>query len=252
MGYELREYSFGETIGKGFNLYFNNLPPLFPIALLCQIPSVLLINWQPVAVKPEWGKLAIFFLLNTFCQSFLSAGIIYLVSRKFLKERELSFNQNMGSILSLIMPLIMLSILVGIKVGVASLLLLIPGIVVSLGYSVASNVLVIERKSVTKSMKRSWDLTKGDKGRIFLLLLVGVIIVACIQQPLVYVIRKILPTGKLTVYLNLIVSAIFQPIQSCILVVIYFNLRIKKEGFDIEHLIQQFSLVGERDRSVEG
>lgn len=42
MNYELRQYSFGETIGKGFNLFFNNFVALVLAALICQLPVIVL------------------------------------------------------------------------------------------------------------------------------------------------------------------------------------------------------------------
>jgi energy-coupling factor transporter transmembrane protein EcfT len=42
--------------------------------------------------------------------------------------------------------------------------------------------------------------------------------------------------------LQFVSGSLVAPFYSCIMVLIYFNLRIEKEGFDVEHLVNQFSL----------
>jgi len=258
MIYELKEYSFGETIGKGFNLYFNNFIQIFLISLLCRAPLILVMryfNWlnpDQLAKSFNFARFGVVMPTSLITQSILSAWIIYLVSKKFLEDSSIFSDQKAISFLPKLFPIIGLSIVVGLLTILGALALIIPGIIIALGYSVATNVLVIEGKTIGKSMKRSWELTKGDKGRIFGLLFVTCIIVICIRTPLSFVLRFLLKDKELLTYLSMILSALTGPIQSCILVVIYFNLRIKKEGFNIEHLAEQFSLANHYSSSVEG
>lgn len=249
MIYELKEYSFGETIGKGFNLYFNNFIQIFLISILCQIPLMLIMrfnNWlNPARLaigSYNFIQIGMLALVNITIQSILAACVIYLISKKFLDDSSTPLNQKSVSIMRLIIPVAGLSIVVGFLTILGLLALVFPGIIIALGYSVAANVLVVEGKDIRKSMRRSWDLTKGQKGQILGLFIVAGIITACIQQPLLYVLKLLLKNSEWAPYLQLFISALIEPINACILVVIYFNLRIKKEGFNIEHLTRQFSL----------
>ena len=53
------------------------------------------------------------------------------------------------------------------------LFLLVPGIIIYIMFCVSLPVLTEERAGVTGSLKRSRELTKGSRWRIFLLLLIG-------------------------------------------------------------------------------
>ena len=52
-----------------------------------------------------------------------------------------------------------------------------------------------------------------------------------------------------------LVDILITPIGACIFILIYFNLKIEKEGFDLEHLVDQFGngapLTGANDQSLE-
>lgn len=255
MNYELRQYSFGETIGKGFNLYFNNFIPIVIISLVCHIPQMLLIRYSNTSHISRFHHLmgftnflymgVVLFLTITLA-AFLSAWIIHLVSKKFLENSSIVYDNKKTTIFPLVLPILGLSILVGFFTVICMLPVVVPGIIVSLGYSVASTVLVVERKKIWGSMKRSWDLTKGYKGTIFGFVFVIAIISFSINVTLTAFLRLLHLDPQLLPYLTQVVNSFTAPIHACVTVVIYFNLRIEKEGFNIEHLAQQFTLPEEQ------
>ncbi|MGD8401199.1 MAG: hypothetical protein PVH64_09755 [Bacillota bacterium] len=251
MNYELRQYSFGETIGKAFNLYFNNFMILVLISLLCQMPVVFMFQFAGLlnlsqGLQPDWPafliKMALFGLTGLVVWAFLTAIVINLVAKKFLEASSGSIAHQTASGLSLILPVAGLSILVGLFTWLWTMLFVIPGIIAWLSYSVASAVLVIERQTIRQSIRRSKFLTKGKRWGIFGLLIVMGIIISLINQSLVLLLHFCNLSPGVLVYLDHAVSALTGPIQACLMVVIYFNLRIEKEGFNIEHLARQFSL----------
>jgi hypothetical protein len=257
MSYELKQYSFGETIGKGFNLYFNNFISVVLVSILCQIPVAILMGSmfsdlsRGTIGASYFYNMGLLFFLSIIVGAFLSAYIIHVVSGKFLEIVPAGQYNISRSILPYVFPIIGLSIVVGLVTMLGMILLIIPGIIIALGYSLATEVMVIEKQKIGESMRRSWSLTKGKKWHIFLILLVSGIITICINQPLSWMLGLLKLDPQLTLYLGYLVSAITAPISACILVVVYFNIRIEKEGFNIEHLTQQFSLVDQPDTSVE-
>jgi hypothetical protein len=70
------------------------------------------------------------------------------------------------------LPLIGLFILMGLAMFLGLVLLVVPGILVILRWSVAAPVLVMEGRGIQASMGRSAALTEGRRGGIFLLFLV--------------------------------------------------------------------------------
>jgi hypothetical protein len=60
----------------------------------------------------------------------------------------------------------------GILTVVGFILLIVPGVLLALRWSVAAPALVLEGRSLTEAMGRSADLTKDRRGSIFLLFLI--------------------------------------------------------------------------------
>ena len=133
MSYELRQYSFGETIGKGFNLYFNNFISIVLVSLLCQLPMALLLNNISSDIsRGTFGasyfyNLGLLMVLNIVVSAFLSAYIILLVSKKFLDINPAGPENRSTSILPYIFPIIGLSLLVGLFTMLGMIALVVPG-----------------------------------------------------------------------------------------------------------------------------
>lgn len=260
MNYELRQYSFGETIGKGFNLYFNNFIPIVLVSLLCQVPNVLF-NRATNFIKDTsnfsfidanyFVQMIGIFLASILVQCFLSAYIIHWVSKKFLENNPAGPDYHITSIFPYILPVIGLSFVIGFAIVFGFLAFIIPGIIIALGFSVATEVLIIEKRRIRESMTRSWILTKGRKGTVFLIVMLTMLIIVGMNQVTLLLLRLSHLNTELISYLEIAISAITNPIQSCIMIVVYFNLRIEKEGFNIEHLTDQFTRADSPESSVE-
>lgn len=264
MNYELRQYSFGETIGKGFNLFFNNFVALVLAALICQLPVIVLaevfglttLGQSPIVESGvPWGVLGgsiTVAFVNIVSMAALSAFVYHVVSRKVLGGEAPGGGNALIPIMAKVFPIILLSFLVGIYTVLWGFLFIIPGIVASLRYSMATAVLVVENTGVKEAIGRSKELTEGRKGRIFGWIFITSLIIACINQPFSGLAVMVTKDIRILTVAGYLVGACTAPIYSCILAVIYFNLRIEKEGFNIEHLTEQFSLAEEPPQTLEG
>jgi len=252
MKYELRHLSFGETLGEAFNLYFDNFIPLFFITLVSSIPAFVLVQTTRFgrsvsSTESVLMNLLILLVLYVGVNTIATALIIELISKKYLKQHQ-SIGQYIQNVLPLIFPIIGLSILVVIIIGVGLVLFIIPGIYFTLGLIPASLILIVERKKVMESISRSFFLTGGKKLEIFGFVLVLGLIGFAVQKgtelimPMIAGMDASLDTRFLI--FNIIahlVQILVTPISSCVYILIYFNLRIEKEGFDLEHLVDQFA-----------
>ncbi len=61
--------------------------------------------------------------------------------------------------------------IVAAAAGAATLLLIVPGVLVGLGLALAPAITVIEEAPLDRAMSRSWSLASGRRGRIFLFVL---------------------------------------------------------------------------------
>jgi len=150
--------------------------------------------------------------------------------------------------------------------GSAALLVVIPlagyGIWMLLRLSLAFPACVVEQMGAWCSIKRSFSLSQGSKGRILLLyVLVGAlgwILSIAVMLPLT-ILLYLIPgmnspqnTQAAGVAMLLIVygsafavQALVEPIYGIALVLFYYDQRIRKEGYDIELLMQQAGMAPE-------
>jgi hypothetical protein len=269
MKYELKTLSFGDTLGTAFTMYLDNFVILFTICLVISIPLIVFSLYisQAAIVLSNSGDamslltLGILFILYYVLSSAVETGlIINYVSHKYLGE-EINIKDLLVGMQSHILPLIGLSLLVGLCIAASFVLAIIPflgvfliviyAIYMSIRFILSTQVLVLENRGVIESMKRSWELTKGKK-----LIILGFIIInslialffnyitSSLSENIIGAIGfKILLIESVISYISMSLVA---PFSACVYVLIYFNIRIEKEGFALEHLADQF-LPGEEE-----
>ncbi|MGB7845097.1 MAG: hypothetical protein WBL63_05735 [Candidatus Acidiferrum sp.] len=156
-----------------------------------------------------------------------------------------AYTRAKGSILIVIGILIMS----GLATLVGMIFLIIPGIYLACRLAVSVPVAIVEQESPVASMERSMELTKDYAGQMFLLLLlVGVlewVVSALLQAPVMFftitaAVAKQQPSIGVTVYSYVaafVSQVVVGPIGTISASLMYFNLRVRKEGFDIQHLL---------------
>jgi hypothetical protein len=147
------------------------------------------------------------------------------------------------------------AVMILVVATVAFILLLIPaGIytaLMALRYSLALPACVIENTKARASIRRSIDLSKGSRGRIFVLgLLVAIIKIglALLSQAFV-IVAAYRHHGEVPPALNALsqIIAFFTntfvgPIYAAGITLFYYDQRMRKEGFDIEWMMQAAGL----------
>ncbi|HEV8197090.1 MAG TPA: hypothetical protein VGP87_10650, partial [Gemmatimonadales bacterium] len=100
----------------------------------------------------------------------------------------------------------------------------------------------------TQAMGRSWELTKGFRGKV-LLTMICVGLMFMVPTITVSVIWGILgaSTGRVMVIgtevLTSLLTILINPFFYVVLTVLYYDLRVRKEGFDLELLATQMAPV---------
>jgi uncharacterized membrane protein len=136
----------------------------------------------------------------------------------------------------------------GLAVMLGFLLLFIPGVILVVGLALAIPAVVLEpRTSASGALSRSWELTRGARWRIFGL---GITLLVLLYVPVVAItglFALLLPQsagmfggGSLGMVMAIAVAGLVQmfiyPLFYCVLTVTYYDLRVRKEGFDLELL----------------
>jgi hypothetical protein len=147
-------------------------------------------------------------------------------------------------------------VLVFLLVTIGFLLLIfiafVYGVVMTLRYALAMPACVIEDLEVRGAIRRSIDLSKGARGRIFVLfLLIGVIKLGLVGiTQAVFVVMVFKNHGQVTPLVSAIsqVVAFFTntfigPIGGTGVALFYYDQRVRKEGYDIEWMMQAAGLI---------
>jgi hypothetical protein len=126
------------------------------------------------------------------------------------------------------------------------------GVWMSLRYSLAVPACVVEELRATPAIKRSIELSEGSRGRIFVLGLlvyaVRTLLGILFGFPMIALALKHpgqplpLPWMVLAQIGSFVTSALIGPIYSTGLTLFYYDQRIRKEGFDIDWMMQAAGL----------
>jgi hypothetical protein len=149
------------------------------------------------------------------------------------------------------------AIIIGVS-GLAFLLLLVPvgiyTILMGLRYALALPACVVENLKARPALRRAIELSKGSRGRIFVLgLLVGVIklgLIGITQIPIFLLGAAFKNHGQLSPGLTAIsqiiaffTNSFLGPIYAAGITLFYYDQRVRKEGYDIEWMMQAAGLV---------
>lgn len=216
-------------------------------------------------------------VIRYFAGLFLTASAIRIIADSYLGRRpELSDALAMGG--SKIMPLFLVGLgkglllgLIAVVIGVfaaitfprvatggaaglfAVLLTILAGcwfiVYVACGYAVTTPVVVLEELNASSdAFGRSWDLTRGFKLKIFLIFLVAMVVVFVPGIAIGALGAALTPDARMLGQAIEILSAalpiLLTPLFSCVLTLVYYDLRVRREAFDLEVLSEQLGAGG--------
>jgi hypothetical protein len=135
---------------------------------------------------------------------------------------------------------------VGLRVLLGFILLIVPGILWMLSYAVTVPVVMMEGTKARESMQRSRDLTQGERGKVFgVMFIVGIIgfLPAMAVGALCRVILDVDSQSGVLIQemLSNLVSLFIWPLGIIGAILLYYDFRIRKEGFDLEMLGRVFA-----------
>lgn len=258
----LRPMTLGQVLDTTFSLYKRNfwlfvgitsIPFLAVLILQVGAAALQLSRPSPQPASPALASGAIvggivFLLAYFLLAGAAQAATIFAVSDLYLGRAATvrgSFRKVGGKAFRVILVLL----LVGLAVGVGFLLLIIPGIILFCRTAVAVPASMLEDTKAVGSIERSMQLTKGFAMQIFLIFLLvwvlSYIALLIFQVPFAYLqgatahARQTLVFGMLALqHLSSFLSNVLVgPIGTIAFSLMYYNLRVRKEAFDIQHLM---------------
>jgi hypothetical protein len=270
---QLRPLGVGEILDVGIKIYGRNWLTLWKIVVFVILPAQILVNIIEISALPAGDTISsggarlspfggtisaqgtiskhdlIVFvvgyiaalLLNFAAGRFAQAGCFRAVADAYLGE-EVNWRSSLRFALRRLPAVIVLAVVSGIVVGLATLLCIFPGVYFYVAFSVAVPVLLVEGAGPIRSLGRSRELVQGRWWGALGVALVGYFLVALVSLALTSLIvgvafanpsRSTVSGFVLSTLAATLGSMIATPAAAAFTTVLYIDLRVRKEGFDL-------------------
>lgn len=250
IGYE-RRFQIGRVISNAVDVVVRNFLLCAGLSLLFVGLPQMLFRWlilapmmltgnriAPGMMGAYFGYAGLLGLVNLALGVVLSAALVR-AAIEHLSGRTPRIGECLMTALRLALPLIVMFILIGIAVTIGLMLLIVPGVILMLGWALVVPVMVQERRGIIESMSRSRELARGTKWSLFGLYLV-VLVAAWMLQSMVMMAQ--MTSGPLvTAVAAGLVAAFVALVYACIPAAAYVELRAVKEGASVQELAEVFA-----------
>jgi uncharacterized membrane protein len=233
------DFRVGQVLSRTFAVLSRNLLPFCLVTAIATLPSLLIFTPRVgVGTTGSAAALLFFGVLAAIVLNALSEAIVLYGAFEDMRGRRVDLVESFKIGLRRFLPVVGVALLVGLLTGLASILLVVPGLIVYTMLFVSMPACIVEQLGPIKSMGRSADLTKGNRWRVFGLWLLAVLasaIVGLILQALASV-----GGPMLVLALKLIWGALWGAFNAIMVVVTYHDLRVAKEGVDTDQIASVF------------
>jgi hypothetical protein len=256
---QLRPLSTGELLDRTFSLYRSHFVVFFGIAALphlCVLASqCLALAFQSPGTPMSgvsrtfvWGMGAA--ILSIAVSAASHAATVIAVSQVHL-DRPAGVMDSFSKVKSRIAAVIGLSFSVGFLVILGCIALIVPGVLLAVRWSLAVPAMVLENKGIGDAMSRSTELTMGNRGRVFVIWLLFVILnigfnwllhwpieVAAEVSTRVALHHAAAGWQVASLVATFLSVCLVGPLATIAFSLVYFDERVRKEAFDLQLMMK--------------
>jgi hypothetical protein len=267
---DLRPLSMGELLDRTFSLYRRHFALFIGIAAIPHL-LVLALQLTQLALMPAAARVALppasqfqaasralstggtlgfiglallGVIVYVVAYLFSQGGTVFAVSELYL-GRTTTIIRSLARVRGELGSLLGVIILNGLVTGFCFILLIIPGIYMACRLCVCVPAALLENLGPRESLERSFRLTKDNAGRAFLIFLLYVVIlyaaILVFNVPFLFALQtaKNDPAMQrvwlaLTQVGSFVAGVLISPVLTIALALFYFDLRVRKEGFDLQ------------------
>jgi hypothetical protein len=173
------------------------------------------------------------------CAALAEAAVIIGVSDAYL-EGSVDIQRSLASTAGRLPTIILAGIFRGVAIVVGLIALFFPGVYVMLRTFAIIPVVVLEERSAGDSFRRSWDLAKGEVWKVFVTLLLAWLIFIVLYFVLVMIAGMLASRNdRASSLMVAILLALVYPITGAVSTLLYYDIRVRREGFDLELLARE-------------
>jgi hypothetical protein len=239
------DFRVGRILSRTSSVLSRNFLPFFIVTAIANLPGALLIKLSTDAatVAPEaaFQNVGMIFIgliltvvLNVLCQAIVLYGAF-----QDMRGRPVNLVESLQVGFRRFFPIVGLAIIAYFLIMLGSMLLIVPGLILLTMWFVATPACVVEQLGPIKSMRRSSQLTKGHRWKVFGLIL----LVAVLGSVVVGVINlgfELMAGPILALISGLVLNGIWGAFYAIAVVVTYHDLRAAKEGTSTEQIAAVF------------
>jgi hypothetical protein len=236
------QFRVGAVLNRTSSVLSRNFLTFFVVTIVAYLPLLLIPgSIAGTAPEPTAGGVGLIFLggFLTMVLGMLSQAVVLYGAFQDMRGRSVNLGESLKVGLRRFFPIVGLAILMSLGMMIGFLLLIIPGFILFAMWFVATPPCVVEQLGPFRSLGRSSQLTKGHRWKVFGLFIVLLLISAVIGGGVNMVLRQ-LGSTVLTIIGSLTWNGVWGALYSIAVVVTYHDLRVAKEGVDIEHIASVF------------
>jgi hypothetical protein len=274
---ELKPMELGEILDGALTIFRRHFLLFLKIGIVAfWLPVALTVYIQLAGGREQHLLLTVLiWVVQYFAGFFLTAGAIRVISDSYLGQKP-QLNDALALGVSKMWPLFFVGLGKGLLLGLIVVVLVAVGlatipllagsggiavlvgialvvagcwlvIFVACGYAVTTPVVVLENlASSSDAFGRSWELTRRFRRKIFAIFFVTSLIVF-LPIFAIGVLGGLLMfeaslAGRAVEVLSAALPVLLTPLFSCVLTLVYYDLRVRREAFDLQVLSQQLGM----------
>jgi hypothetical protein len=261
----LRPLGLGEILDVAIKIYMRHWRTLMACVVLVVLPVQIISVLITLSIAPEFldvtsdetgvsdaeagtflAAQAIIALMQGLVWLLSTAACFKAVADSYLGGRP-SARVSLGFAVQRLPRLFWLYIVYSAGVALALIALIVPGIWLAVAWALSVPVLLFERVGAFKALGRSFRLVRGRWWKTAATLVIGVVLASLlgvIVQGILLFGPALLTDGNdvvnafATVVANTASSVLTTPFTAAVVALIYFDQRVRKEGFDLQLLAE--------------
>jgi hypothetical protein len=240
----------GAVFRRAFDVFFRDFGKFFLLALLAWLP-VLVVSFivgfryavlgsaEFAGPRGAFVAAGVLVLIVAGASFLLSQAVILYGAVERMRDHSFALGDSLRHGLARFFPVLGVYVLTTLAILVGLALLLVPGIIVGMMLFVSLPACIVEKLGPYQSLKRSAQLTKGNRWRVLaiaVLLYLGNAIGQAIFRFALFA-----AAGPTAAALGAFLwSVIFGAAYAVVVAVVYHDLRVARDGIDIEGIAAAF------------
>lgn len=226
------EFHVGPVFARAWGVFTANFVKFVIVTALVEFPTVLFDLSVSSALLDSF-RLPLGFILMLVAQA-----MVTYMAFNYWRGNPASITDALQRGCKRLVPIVAMAILALVIITVGLIALVAPGVALMLCWAVAMPACVIERLGPIASLKRSFDLTEGHRWRIFAIGLPMWLLTIAVRLAIEHLADPLGPI--VSVIGNYLWTTVWTGYSNTVWVMAYHDLRVAKEGSDIEQIAAVF------------